>query len=212
MSWMNENMIKNSVPDNVYFSAFDIFLVEPLSKNDIVSFVQDLKNSSSKILDAQAFKYNSLLSEAHLLSAIWHSWTGFKNNMMISGSLSVEFLLYASGQRQISKALDFFGIGGSESKFSVVLFQNENIIREEIFTHSSFIQLINKVENLSFVDSLEKRKNLSRIFNYKTYNSMQQLNDSSSLKKLENYILTSISNLVFESPHLKEIQNTEKFD
>ena len=131
---------------------------------------------------------------------------------MISGSLSVEFLLYASGQRQISKALGYFGIEGPESKFSIVLFHNANFIKDEIFAHSSFKKLINKVTNLSLVDSLEKRKNLARIFNFDTFNSFQQLNDSNSLKKLENYILTSISNSVFESPHLKEIQNTEKFD
>lgn len=198
-------MIENHLENDILFSAFDIKLSEPTQREQIFSFITDLKQKS-QIIDVQAFKCNSLLSEKHLLSAIWHAWNGFKNKTVISDSLSVEFLLYASGQRQISKALKFFGLEKTVSEFSLVIFQSTPINKDSIFSDLEFSHNFKNIVNISFIDNVENRKVLCSIFNYSFKDNIDELNEIRDSSDLENYILTSISNLVFETRN-KESQN-----
>ena len=102
-------------PNDICFSAFDIELKNPLTPKHILTYVQEVKHNQTRILDVQAFRHDSVFNQNHLLSAVWHAWNGFKNNYTISNSLSIEFLLYLSGQRQIAKAIEFFGLKGEMS-------------------------------------------------------------------------------------------------
>lgn len=46
----------------------------------------------------------------HLYSATWHALMAMKTKRMISKTLSMEVLLYSSGQRQIKKAIALLGV------------------------------------------------------------------------------------------------------
>jgi len=165
-----------------------------------------LLKKHKELIGVQAFKFDSVLSEAHLLSAVWHAWNGFKNGLTISDSLSIEFLLYLSGQRQISKAIQIFGLKDEVKKFSIIFFHENEIFKENLnlsYISNSKISVINK---LTISDSMEKRIHLASIFEYNLDQNSKVLEGEDGFNKLENYILTSISNLVFETSKIKTFE------
>ena len=203
----NNNILKNKNLNELHFSAYDVFLTKSMTKNEIIRFVQQLKEKNVDIYDAQAFRVDSALSEKHISSAVWHAWNGFKNNLTISGSLSIEFLLYLSGQRQISKALQFFGLGETVKSFSLMIFNEKIISKENLLSMTLLKNNISMISPLNLSDSVDKRKNLAKIFDFASKENLEVLDSHEGYIKLENYILTSISNLVFETSKLKIVEN-----
>jgi tRNA threonylcarbamoyladenosine modification (KEOPS) complex Cgi121 subunit len=192
---MSNLPIDNIQPEKILFSAFDIELNRSISKDKIISMLNDIKFHNTNIIDLQAFRFNSLLSEKQLLSAIWHAWNGYKNELMISDMLSIEFLLYVSGQRQISKALKFFGLEFELDKFSLVIFHKEPILEKQFIS----FPFIRNISELRIINTNEKTKFLAKIFNFNFRVNDDFLSSQDDFIKLENYILSSISNLVFET-------------
>lgn len=197
------NMDQQHNLDDIYFSAFDVKLVHPVTTKLILDYLQNIVKNNKQIIAIQAFKYDSLISEKQLLSAIWHAWNGFKNNITISNLLSVEFLLYVSGQRQISKALKYFGLGKEVQEFSFVAFQESNIEKEQLLTLFSEDTLIKEITLPKFTDTPEKRKELALVFELVAQDENALVNKNEGFTILENYILTSISNVVFEASKSK---------
>ncbi len=68
----------------------------------------------------QVFDANCIAGTRHLLFATLNALNSFEQNQNISESLEVEILLYASGQRQISKAIDTVGLKQDTSEVAVV--------------------------------------------------------------------------------------------
>ena len=210
---MNKEIFKLNNPDSILFSTFDIELLTFQSSKKIMAYIQDIKSRTSQILDLQAFRIDSLLSTNQMLSAIYHAWNGFKNNITISNQISVEFLLYVSGQRQISKAIEFFGLEKEEKEFSLIIFHGQEIEKEKLISLLSEDKIIKNISNLTLTDKPEKRKCLANIFGYKIQENTTFLTSKEGFKKLENFILTSISNLVFEGTKSKinePIENKQK--
>ncbi len=196
-------MINNPNLNEVHFSAFDITLSQSISSGEVLSFLQSIAKKNDKIIAIQSFRFDSLVSRKQLLSAVWHAWNGFKNGITISNYLSVEFLLYVSGQRQISKALEFFGLDKEVEQFSVVIFQDQKMEKSELLTLLSENNLIKEIAEPIFTDTPEKRKKLASIFDLTGLDENQLLSENDGLTLLENYILTSISNVVFEASKTK---------
>ena len=146
-------------------------------------------------MDIQFFKRDVLLSETHLKSAVWHACKAMQNKHSISNSISLEFLLFASGQRQISKALKYFGVDDYETFVSIVIFHNkeekatfdlENILKSHFTTLT--------IKEISFTTSDKKLSQLIKLFNSPF--TIAEIKDD--LVKFEKYLLTCVSNLVFE--------------
>jgi KEOPS complex subunit Cgi121 len=64
----------------------------------------------------QFFDATFIASEKHLLFATLSALTAFQQGYRISENLEVEILLYASGQRQISKAIKLIGLKQNTSE------------------------------------------------------------------------------------------------
>lgn len=63
----------------------------------------------------------------HLRSAIAHAKRAFERGRNVSSTLATETMLYASGERQISRAMDKIGVGEGAERIAMVLFDVENI-------------------------------------------------------------------------------------
>jgi len=59
---------------------------------------------------AQLLDAGHVVGRDHLLSALEHARRAMDQGTNTTGSLEMEFLLYASGERQISKAIDLTGV------------------------------------------------------------------------------------------------------
>ena len=68
------------------------------------------KSLSNSVLAFQFFNSKMIIDELHLLSGAQNAVNALKGDYMISRSLDVEVILYASAQRQIGRALDIMGV------------------------------------------------------------------------------------------------------
>jgi KEOPS complex subunit Cgi121 len=89
---------------NVQIASIDAFLIQ----------IRTVATSPLQFFDA-----NVIAGEQHLLFATLNALTAFEQGYRISENLAVEILLYASGQRQISKAIKLIGLTSNTSEIAV---------------------------------------------------------------------------------------------
>ncbi len=65
----------------------------------------------------------------HLASAVMHATRAFERGDNVSSSIAGETILYASGERQISKAVKKMGVKIGTQRMAVVLFGVENPVK-----------------------------------------------------------------------------------
>jgi len=76
----------------------------------------EIEPNPIQVLDA-----SFVAGEKHLLFAVLNALNAFEQGHNISESLEVEVLLYASGQRQIRKAIERLGLKPATSEIAVVV-------------------------------------------------------------------------------------------
>jgi KEOPS complex subunit Cgi121 len=74
----------------------------------------------------QFFDAKHVAGPQHLHFAALHALNAFKKNNAISNNLAVEALLYASGQRQIKKAVKMLGIKQDFSEVAALIITDSN--------------------------------------------------------------------------------------
>jgi KEOPS complex subunit Cgi121 len=89
--------------------------------DDPHSFLEKLKQLK---VEAQALNADLVAGEEHLFVASLCALKAFKDGFNISQNVPVETLLYASGQRQIRKAIDMLGVKPGTSHVALVLVAN----------------------------------------------------------------------------------------
>lgn len=116
--------------------------IELLNANDIVNVVgiseihnsnnlkQDelldlAKSLSSDSLTVQLMNGLLIVDEAHLLSAAQNAVNAQNGKYMLSRTLDVEIIVYASAQRQIGRALDELGVYDRLEHVAVVVIGND---------------------------------------------------------------------------------------
>ena len=77
----------------------------------------------------QAFDAKKEASEQHIRSAVQKALRAFRKKRNISQDLSMEMLLYAAGERQISRALEM-GISEGEQKVVIAVVDPSNTLEE----------------------------------------------------------------------------------
>ena len=83
-------------------------------------------------IEAQFFDAEMIYGKKHLISAFNHAKRAMEQNTNTSNSLSMELLLYASGERQLKIAIPKMGIKKDKSNIAIVFLTdvNDNIINE----------------------------------------------------------------------------------
>jgi len=85
-------------------------------KNFFASLRKEIGETEIQFFDAKL-----IASREHLYFAALNALKAFQNRLNISKSLAVETLLYASAQRQITKAVDLLGIKPSSTEVAVLV-------------------------------------------------------------------------------------------
>ena len=112
----------------------------------------------------QLFDADYVAGYEHLFHATLNALKTFDQKRNISNSLEFEILLYASGQRQISKAIDMLGITPVSSNIAVlILSQKEEKVK---LAQEKVSQLIKGVrdDNVLEVKNKKKISNLMKNF------------------------------------------------
>jgi KEOPS complex subunit Cgi121 len=106
---------------------------------DIELFLQELlRFSTEKKVTIQAMNAKMVYGSDHLVSASEHAIRAFSQGTNATNSLSLEILLYASGERQIQKAIKKMGVRTGKQSIAFVLV-DEKKHKEVRTTYDSLI-------------------------------------------------------------------------
>ncbi|HIH44041.1 MAG TPA: hypothetical protein HA257_02855 [Candidatus Methanoperedenaceae archaeon] len=102
------------------------------SISDIESFISGLKDISAKYnVVIQAFDADKIAGEEHLRFAAEKASQAVESSKAIADELALEIMLYASGSRQIGKAIKM-GIHRGENNIAIVIVGDGSGVRKEL--------------------------------------------------------------------------------
>jgi tRNA threonylcarbamoyladenosine modification (KEOPS) complex Cgi121 subunit len=86
----------------------------------IISSLKELGDRHGIMI--QIFDAKLIFGKSHLRSAVLHAKRAEENRTILANSLTVEILLYSSGERQIGQAIEKMGVKPDSSEFGLVLY------------------------------------------------------------------------------------------
>jgi len=145
---------------NMYVAIVGFRNVKIMDVNGFFNLVR----KKVKEAHVQFFDATLIAGWEHLYFAALNALNAFKNKQNISNSLAVEALLFASAQRQITKAVETLGIRPESSQVAVL------IIAETLQKATEALEIISKIisgerddNTLKLTD--EKIEGIQRLFN-----------------------------------------------
>ncbi|MEM3526593.1 MAG: KEOPS complex subunit Cgi121 [Candidatus Jordarchaeaceae archaeon] len=146
-------MIIKGVGEGLFIAVSGLEVQEfsvPLLLNEIS------KLSRETGVTIQIFDSSLVSSWEHLFFSALNALKAFSCGKNISNSLSVECLLYASGQRQINVAVKNFGVNPNTRKIGVVLIGNSINLLHEV--HKKVLLITKGVEKEDILSISSKEK------------------------------------------------------
>jgi len=101
--------------------AISIIGFRDVKIGDVNAFFERIKTeiSTAKV---QMFNAAMIAGELHLLFAFLNAQRSFESGRAISESIEMETLLFASGKRQINRAIEMLGLKPKTSNVAIILF------------------------------------------------------------------------------------------
>ena len=99
-----------------------------LNQEELIKLATSMSNKS---LTVQLLNGQLIAGESHLLSAVQNAVNSREGDYMLSRSLDVEIVVYASAQKQIGKALDALGVFDGLESIAVVAVSSDRSTLEE---------------------------------------------------------------------------------
>lgn len=122
---------------------------------NVDEFLKKISIISKKYnITIQVFDASMIFEKIHLNSAVEHAIRAMKRKTNSTNSLDKEILLYASGERQIKKAIPKMGVKKGCEKIALVLINDDEQGKENLF--DSVIENILDQLNLKRDDSVLK--------------------------------------------------------
>jgi KEOPS complex subunit Cgi121 len=90
------------------------------------TFINDINRYELKNRIIQAFNGDLIFGMTHLLSAIEHTLRAKEQGRLITHSLSMELLLYASGERQLKHAIPKIGIQPGKNRIVLIIIKKKS--------------------------------------------------------------------------------------
>ncbi len=127
-----------SYKDVAYFTGVSLLSNEMrLTKDELLSAVASFEEQVSAI---QLMNPILIVDTHHLICAAQNALNAWLGGYAISRSLSLEIGLYASGQRQIAKALDSIGVTDDNERVAIVVIdKHKKTVKECIKSMSRLI-------------------------------------------------------------------------
>ncbi len=138
-----------------------ILCEEPITKN---LFDNILEISRKENVVIQLFDPEKIATWKHIFIAALNAIAAFKQSRNVASQLSLEILLYATGQRQIKDAINLLGVSKQIRKAAILVLGDS---REKIIAFfEKIISLLNgrEEEKLLEISSKEKMQQLLNIF------------------------------------------------
>jgi len=131
---------------------------------DVTILLQRIKQLASKNdIILQLVDANRVVNKEHLEVASYHAQKSFQQKSATSNSLEIEILLYATGQRQIAKALTLMGISPKTKNVAAIICCSPTIdISSPV---QDILRILNgKKSEIVFKMTPDKEKELINVF------------------------------------------------
>lgn len=131
---------------------------------DVPTLLQRVKQLATKNdIILQLVDANRVINKEHLQVASYHAQKSFQQKTATSNSLEIEMLLYATGQRQIAKALTLMGISPKTKNIAAIICcSSETNISRPV---QEILSILNgKEADIVFNMTPEKEKELIKMF------------------------------------------------
>ena len=131
--------------------------------DDVTTFMKRVRNAL-KPVTVQFFDAERIAGKVHLTFALLNALQAFNQKRNHSNSLEVEVLLYASGQRQIEKAIEMLGLRRDTTAISLLLLgSNEKAIKK---AEDRVVELVpgKRYDRVLALDREAKRTSLMTLF------------------------------------------------
>ena len=144
----------------------DIIGISDVSINDVpVILKQTNQLAKTYGVHLQLVDADKITGKTHLQIASYHAQKSFRQDTATSNSIELETLLYATGQRQIAKALTLMGISTQTKNIAVVILSPPNFNK-----HSELSQEIELILNGNqsikvFILTPNKEQTIIQLFN-----------------------------------------------
>jgi len=131
---------------------------------DVDQFVEKVRGAA-KPTPVQIFDADRVSGFEHLFFAVLNALRSFSQKKNIAGTIDLEILLYASGQRQIRKALEMVGVKSGTSRVAVLILADDKSKVQD--AEESVSRLIDGVRDDRVLEDRgqEKIRRLMRLFN-----------------------------------------------
>ena len=136
---------------------------ETVRIDDLDKFFEKIHEFCNDTSFVQLFNANVVAGWKHIYLATFNALKAFKNNTNISKNISMEVLLFASGQHQIKKALDTLGVNKSIADIVVLIVADTKKQGEDILQKIS--EMMNKKPCREILDLTDtKIQNVKSLF------------------------------------------------
>ena len=136
---------------------------ETVRLDDFNRFFESIKLSDDDSSFIQFFNANMIAGWEHVYFAALNALKAFKNNSNISKNISMEVLLFASGQHQIRKALENLGVHKDITDIAVLIVTDTKREGEEILHRIS--EMLNRKPSKKILNITDtKIRNARKLF------------------------------------------------
>lgn len=89
--------------------------------SDTEEFLKKINSFAQKNkIEVQVLNADLVYGKKHLVSSVFHAYKAFQNKNNTSNSIAMEILLYASGERQLKKAIPKMGIKNGRNNIAII--------------------------------------------------------------------------------------------
>lgn len=110
--------------------------------NDFMNSLDEFSRKHSVVI--QALDAELVCSKDHIVSAVEHAIRAFREGRNKADDLSIEVLLYASGERQIKEAIKKMGVKEGKSRIALVVLHSTSGIKGRV-SRSELVEFIKKL-------------------------------------------------------------------
>ncbi|MCX8151120.1 MAG: KEOPS complex subunit Cgi121 [Candidatus Bathyarchaeota archaeon] len=179
-------------PLKEYGRYVEIAGFEAVAIGDKKDFVQSVRVRVPKGVEVQFFDASVIATWQHLFFAVLNALMAFKNRRNISKSLAVEIMLYASAQRQITKAIERVGVKPkSKNLVAVIIGCDVNAVQDALVIVKNCLGV---EPNDSVLDlSKPKMQRIKRAFNISDVQLAVALDKKSAEQVLVDLVLETMA-------------------
>jgi tRNA threonylcarbamoyladenosine modification (KEOPS) complex Cgi121 subunit len=147
-------MIIKSVEEGHHSISVFGLEIQGVDASSLLDNINELSRETGVTI--QLFDSSLIASWEHLFFSALNALRAFRYGKNISNNLSVECLLYTSGQRQISVAIENFGVKPDTRNIGVVLIDNSQDLLHEV--HKKVLLITKGLENVAVLSINSKEK------------------------------------------------------